>query len=233
MDPRATKVVFRRGVAFLIDAIPGFVLYAGLIDAFGQKIREESGTNIVMKTEIINGDVQAQLGDNVYHLTGGDFAIVALLAMAYWIGLYVIVQGLTGATLGKAILAIRTVDIAGRPCGIGRAAVRWLLLIVDGFFYVFPVVGLVAALASDGNRRVGDMAAQTHVVKKSAVGQPVRTSASALPVGPAGAGAPHWDPNHRAYLYWEPLQQIWLRWDDATGRWVPLEANPRPGRLDV
>jgi uncharacterized RDD family membrane protein YckC len=227
MDPNATKVVFRRGIAFVIDTVPGFVLYWLLVIQVGQKVGEESGTNYVMETEIINGDVRAQLGDSVYFLEGSDFALVVVVAMAYWIGLFVVVQGLTGATIGKALVAIRTVDAAGKVCGIGRAAVRWVLLIVDAFFYLFPVVGLVTALASDGNRRVGDMAAKTFVVRRSAVGQPV-TAAPA----PTGPGVPQWDPHLGTYICWEPGQQTWLRWDTAGNQWLPLETGRR-GSLDV
>jgi uncharacterized RDD family membrane protein YckC len=230
MDPNPTKVVLRRGAAFLVDTIPGFVLYWALIASIGTKVFEEPGTNWVMQTEIINGDIRAQLGDDVYHLTGGDFALVTVVAMAYWIGLFVVLQGLTGATIGKALFAIRTVDIAGRPCGIGRATVRWLLIIVDAIPYFFPIVGLATGLASDGNRRVGDMAAQTYVVRRSAVGHPVRPGTAAQP---AGFGPPQWDPRLEAYVCWDAARQVWLRWDAGSGRWEPLTFDPRGGSLDV
>jgi uncharacterized RDD family membrane protein YckC len=218
MAEKPTKVVFRRGVAFLVDSIPGIALYWFMVAAVGDKVGEEPGTNLSLETELVHGDVRAQIGDSVYYLTGDKFALVALVAMTYWIVLFVIVQGVTGATLGKALVGVRTVDAAGRTCGIGRAAIRWLLLIVDAFFYLFPIVGLVTALATDGNRRVGDLAAGTFVVRRSAVGQPVQTKAASV----AGPGTqPHWDPARGAHVVWEPRQQIWLEWDPAASRWKP------------
>lgn len=248
MESEPTKVILRRGIAFLIDTIPGVVLYRVLIGVFGEKVGQEPGTQLVIETEVINGDARVQIGRDVWFVEGGDLMLVTVLMLVYWIGIFVIWQGLNGATLGKSLLGIRTVRPDGRPCGIGRAAARWLLLIVDAFFYLFPVVGLVTALASRGNRRVGDMAADTYVVKASFAGRPIplgagpvpppgppprsmrafppATTAGPVPGPPAGTPPPptqpQWDPVRNTHVCWDPHQQTWLQWDAAQNRWVPI-----------
>lgn len=120
-----------------------------------------------------------------------------LVALAYFIGIMVIWQGLSGMTLGKAAFGIRTVSEDGSAPGIGRAFVRWILWIVDllpCYIFFLPLVGGITAVASKGHRRVGDMAAKTYVVDKGAMGRPVSipgvTAAAAAPFTPAASPPP-------------------------------------------
>jgi uncharacterized RDD family membrane protein YckC len=55
---------------------------------------------------------------------------------------------------------------------MGRAFVRTLLLIIDTISCILPI-GLWVAIFSRGHRRLGDMAANTYVVKARYAGQPV------------------------------------------------------------
>ncbi|MGE3621354.1 MAG: RDD family protein, partial [Acidimicrobiia bacterium] len=114
-----------------------------------------------------------QIGDRAYFITGSKAAAVSGIGLVASFAYHVVLQGLTGATLGKLVTGIRTVREEGTPPGIGKAALRWVLLLVDGFPYFVPLVGFVCALTSSGHRRVGDMAAKTFVVSKAAVGRPV------------------------------------------------------------
>jgi hypothetical protein len=126
--------------------------------------------------------------------TAWETAGIGLLpGIAGWVAsflLFVVLQGLTGFTPGKLLTGIRNVREDGRAPGILKAFVRWILWIVDGFPYIFPLVGLITALSTPGHRRVGDMAAKTFVVRRAAMGSPILVPGMTAPVVPAYAGAP-------------------------------------------
>jgi uncharacterized RDD family membrane protein YckC len=168
------RVTGRRIGAFVIDTALGYALFWGLVAALGSEIGQQSGLS--MSFELGNGEAYATLRDTVYHLDGGALATVIIVAMAYWIGMFVVLQGLTGRTAGKALTRICTVDAAGRPCGIGRATVRWLFLVVDAFPYFVPMlVGFIVTVSTRNRQRVGDLVAKTWVVSVDALGQPIPT----------------------------------------------------------
>jgi uncharacterized RDD family membrane protein YckC len=77
---------------------------------------------------------------------------------------YVLLEGLTGRTLGKLITGVRVIDAktGGRP-GLVSGLVRTLLRLIDGIFGY--VLGLIVVVNSDRRRRIGDMAAETLVVR--------------------------------------------------------------------
>jgi uncharacterized RDD family membrane protein YckC len=186
MPQKPTKVMGRRVVAFLIDLVISYAFAAIVFFAMAEKDTDIardvlSGKLDPNETTYIN----VSLGDTKYSIVGGGkFFLFMALWVAFSFAIHVALQGIKGYTPGKAIMGLRTVDASGRPPGIGKAIVRWLLWIVDGFF--FWIVGLVTALATENNQRVGDLVAKTYVVDKRFAGQP-------LPLGgaqPAFAGAP-------------------------------------------
>jgi uncharacterized RDD family membrane protein YckC len=129
-------------------------------------------------------NVNVTLGDDEYNaVTFRTLAPVfaGLFSLAYLIGVQWIVQGLTGATLGKAIFGIRTVDEQGTGPGIGKQLIRGVVWIVDGIGCGVPLVAPIAIVVSKGHRRVGDMAAGTYVVKASDRGRPVLLPQSTSP----------------------------------------------------
>ena len=124
------------------------------------------------------------LGNDVYAATGGQVVgyqlMSALLAVAY----YVILQGMTGWSLGKRMVGIRVVDATGAVCGIPRAFVRYLPFLIPALIpAVGPILGGLIALAEfililahRRHQRMGDLMAKTYVVRREAVGQPVLAS---------------------------------------------------------
>jgi len=84
----------------------------------------------------------------------------------------VVLQGVTGASVGKHLVGIRTVDAEGKVCGVGKAFVRWLMWIVDAFPYCLPLVGFITFFSSKEHQRVGDRVAKTYVVDKQYAGSP-------------------------------------------------------------
>ena len=86
---------------------------------------------------------------------------------------YVVLQGVTGGSVGKLLLGLRVVDVHGRPAGLGKSCLRTLLWVVDAITCGLPIVGGVLITTTRGHRRVGDMAAGTYVVRKQSVGSPI------------------------------------------------------------
>ena len=81
--------------------------------------------------------------------------LIVFLAYSYLEGRY-------GKTPGKWLVGIRVLGTDLQPCGFGRAFLRNLLTLVDGFFS-FMVGALLVALTENW-QRLGDMAARTIVV---------------------------------------------------------------------
>jgi uncharacterized RDD family membrane protein YckC len=114
-------------------------------------------------------------GDEAALFEFGDTGIVWAAFATYVVLVFWVLEGLTGGTPGKFVLGIRTVNQQGDKPGIGRAAIRNILWLVDALPYCcgVPLVGGITAFASKGHRRVGDMAAKTYVVGKGSVGYEV------------------------------------------------------------
>jgi uncharacterized RDD family membrane protein YckC len=174
--PNQHRVTGRRIVAFLIDTVVGFAVYWSLVVALAGESQdtETPGVFVQMSTNFANGQMHAELMGTTYILYDGTAALVVLGAMVYWIGALVLLQGLTGLTIGKGLVGIRAVNAEGRPCGVGRAAVRWLFLIVDAFPYFIPMlVGFIVTVSTQSRQRVGDIVAKTWVISADALGEPL------------------------------------------------------------
>ena len=97
-----------------------------------------------------------------------SFSLGALASLLYVGGIfayYLFMEGYLGQTVGKMLLGIKVVreDTGGVP-GLGAAALRTVLRIIDGI--LFYSVAFVSGLATQKNRRLGDMVANTLVVRK-------------------------------------------------------------------
>ena len=78
---------------------------------------------------------------------------------------YVLLEGYLGQTVGKMVVGIKVVrEDNGEVPGLGGAAIRTLLRIIDGLFSY--LVAFVTVLISGKNQRLGDMAAHTLVVRR-------------------------------------------------------------------
>ena len=83
--------------------------------------------------------------------------------LVVYLGYFAVFEGLTGRTLGKALCGIEVVRVEDDgPPGLGRATLRALMfLAVDGLAGVFVI------LATSRHQRLGDMAANTLVVRRA------------------------------------------------------------------
>jgi uncharacterized RDD family membrane protein YckC len=80
------------------------------------------------------------------------------------VGYYILLEGYLGQTIGKMATGIKVItEATGTTPGVGAAAVRTVLRLVDGLFSY--LVAFVTALTSDKRQRLGDMAANTLVVR--------------------------------------------------------------------
>ncbi len=93
------------------------------------------------------------------------FGPLFLVMVVLWVLYFTYFEGTSGQTLGKRVMSLQVVDVrTGRPPEIGRAFVRTLLRIID-WMPTFYFVGFVIALATDRKQRLGDLVAETIVVK--------------------------------------------------------------------
>jgi uncharacterized RDD family membrane protein YckC len=143
--------------------------------------------------------------------------LVALVVLAYELAAWVWWQGRTGASPGKQMVGLRVVDATGQPCGTGKAAVRWVAWLVDGFPYCLPVVGFVMIFTNADQRRLGDRWAGTWVVLADAVGRP--PTAHAETTDPE----PEWDDDRQAYVRTDPASGRRQVFDESAGTWTALE----------
>ena len=198
-DP--TAVFGRRVLAALIDAalifIPVIMLATSAFEYYEESSLPVSATEFCDTYEAQTGGICEPVGDRVYFSDDSTAAASALLWGATVI-LFVLLQGVTGWTPGKLIGGVRCVREDGRPPGLLKALLRWLLWIVDGFPFIIPaLVGFIVGLTTVGHRRVGDMVAKTFVVGRAAAGSPIVVPGLTAPA-PAAAGAwgsPPPDPN--------------------------------------
>jgi uncharacterized RDD family membrane protein YckC len=81
--------------------------------------------------------------------------VALVVSLAYNIGFWTN----TGATPGKMLLGLRVVDMNGHTIGLSRAAVRWIVLMLENLFWLLYLVIL-------GEEKLGlhDRAAGTQVV---------------------------------------------------------------------
>jgi uncharacterized RDD family membrane protein YckC len=142
MPAEATHVTGRRVVATLIDGLIFGIAYWLLALAFGDLRTEGEAANWVS------------------NLPGWASVAYGLFVVGY----YVLLEGYLGQTVGKMATGIKVVtEATGQAPGIGAAAVRTLLRLIDGLFSY--AVAFITALASAKRQRLGDMAAHTLVVR--------------------------------------------------------------------
>lgn len=256
-DP--TAVFGRRVVAALIDAalilIPTFLLLTASFEYLDVAALDRDPQQFCDDyTNDVGGFCLnfADVNDRVYLSDGADGGATAL----YWGGtflLLVVVQGLTGWTIGKLITGIRTVREDGRAPGLGKALVRWVLWVVDAFPYVVPLLGPIVALTTKGHRRVGDMVAKTFVVRSRAAGAPIVVPGLTGPpptpmaystAGPwAGTAVPaSGDPTATGWAapgaaspsapgssgpQWDPARNTYIQWDPAQSQWLQWDEAAR------
>ncbi len=151
------QVVGQRILAAIIDLTVIGVLFSVLSALFGG-----------------DGDSDFQIS-----LSGEPFLFGIAVTFAY----YWLLEGKTGATLGKRALGLVVVKANGSECDLSTAAIRTVLRVVDVLPLLY-LLGLIVVAVTSKNQRVGDLAAGTLVVSKlpaaSAASIPEPETAEAL-----------------------------------------------------
>jgi uncharacterized RDD family membrane protein YckC len=88
---------------------------------------------------------------------------------------------LNGQSFGKKIMKMRVVKLDGTQAGIGSYFLRWILAPID-LYFTYGSVGLVTMLINGKGQRLGDLAANTTVVKLKAEAKLDDTILRATPV---------------------------------------------------
>lgn len=85
-----------------------------------------------------------------------------------------------GQTIGKLVMGIRVIGVAGNPPSLTQCAIRWMFLLVDAYLFALltlvnsvfvvltffsPLVGALFIGISKNQQRLGDIAAQTYIVR--------------------------------------------------------------------
>ncbi len=100
-----------------------------------------------------------------------SFAIAFIVAIVFLVffGYFILFEGFwNGRTPGKKLMGLRVVRDGGYPIDFTSAAVRNLIRVGEAAFG-FYAISAVASIVSTENKRLGDMAAGTIVVRDSAV----------------------------------------------------------------
>jgi uncharacterized RDD family membrane protein YckC len=89
-------------------------------------------------------------------------ALVACAVLSFWyLAWWPARRG--GQTLAMRWLGLAVMGVDGRPATATQMGLRWVMLLVDGMF--FGTVGLVAMLLTARDQRLGDILADTVVVR--------------------------------------------------------------------
>jgi uncharacterized RDD family membrane protein YckC len=156
---------------------------------------------------------------------GGVFGSPEVAGLVFIILTFILIAGYfliseaaaNGQTIGKRAVRLRVVGDQGQPIGIGQAAIRNLVRIVD-FLPVFYGIGIIAMFSNARSKRLGDFAAGTLVVRDRQ-----RVSLYDLPSTPADTPAPA-----------APVASIWAQPAESATQ-PPVEApvsQPSIGPLD-
>lgn len=88
---------------------------------------------------------------------------------------------LNGQSFGKKLMKMKVVKLDGGQAGIGSYFLRWILAPID-IYFTYGSVGLVTILINGKGQRLGDLAANTTVVKLKAEAKLDDTILLATPV---------------------------------------------------
>jgi uncharacterized RDD family membrane protein YckC len=167
-DP--TAVLVRRFAAFAIDLL--FLAVIGVIVLASANHHNLYGAppGACSSTAVSDSSLCFQIGDHLW--AWGRAAVVRTVllgGLAAFLDL-VVLQTLTGASVGKLCVGLRVIEVHGNEARFLRMLGRGFFLAVDlGCF----LVGLITTLATRPHRRVGDLVCGTYVVGVTSVGQPV------------------------------------------------------------
>ncbi len=219
----------RRILSYLIDSLFGFGLFVILFLGAAETV-EGVDSSFCTDVRDAGASLCAQANDTAYVVPDDDEATVIFPPIVLFLANTIVLQGVTGASVGKHLLGLRVINAnTFERAGFGRNLGRSLLLVVDAFCCF--LIGLITALASNRHRRVGDMAAGTLVVGKKSVGQAPQPAYGGTQWASA-APPPSWDPSGSAPTWSPPAPSTPPPPGPAGATWSPpggpAAAPPEP-----
>lgn len=125
-------------------------------------------------------------------------AFFITLGFVVFFGYFIVFEALwNGQTPGKKLLGIRVVRDGGYPIDFGASLIRNLIRVGEQLVFYY-LIAAISALLSSENKRIGDVAAGTIVVRDARLAEP-----RALLVGdaePAYAATAYLDGDERALI---------------------------------
>jgi uncharacterized RDD family membrane protein YckC len=141
-----------RFIAVLVDLAIQIVAFALILIAFGFLASFTSGKTIVGHVPV------GKLAQAV------TIALVSALAFIIFFGYFIVLEWRFGRTPGKAAMGLRVVRDGGFPLDFTASAVRNIVRILEAGV-AFYTLSAISTLLSPYNRRLGDYAAGTLVVR--------------------------------------------------------------------
>ncbi|MBV8724003.1 MAG: RDD family protein [Candidatus Eremiobacteraeota bacterium] len=109
-------------------------------------------------------------------------AIVVVVVFAVFFGYFIVFEALwNGQTPGKRLLGIRVVRDGGYPIDFGASLIRNLIRVGEATLGYY-LLSMVSALLSSENKRLGDLAAGTIVVRDARLAVPQLNARATEPV---------------------------------------------------
>ncbi|MEY7850453.1 RDD family protein [Natrarchaeobius sp. A-rgal3] len=102
------------------------------------------------------------IGFMIHDIVGLVLALVAILGVVVY---GFLLEGIYGYTPGKYLMGLVVVKSDGSDCTIGASIIRNLALIIDNLPFMY-IAGIALIFITDENQRVGDLVADTVVVKR-------------------------------------------------------------------
>ena len=149
-----TNLLARRCGALLVDGLLVSTLVVGTVLALGVV-----GKRLLW---LVGGPFTGPFGSPVLTVLTSPLVVFWVVGPAWFVGYYVLFEGTTGQTPGKRLFGLVVLGCDGSRCTVRAAAIRTVLRAVDGA--AFYLVGAAVAVLTDGDRRLGDVAAGTQVV---------------------------------------------------------------------
>jgi uncharacterized RDD family membrane protein YckC len=155
-----------------------------VLDTIAYSILVTVVNNVYGVTQVTSGSPGSATGFAQYTTVT---AVAGPWLILLWLGYYIVLEGLFGASLGKMFLGLCVVRLDGRPLSVGAIVVRNLLRIVDAL-PAFYLIGGIGVLVTGYSQRLGDkwagttVIARDHAVEPRATRHPVQGAGRTLAV---------------------------------------------------
>ena len=199
----ATNVLGRRVIAHCIDLLLLFFIIAALL---GSQLKFHDGVSEDFCDSYDKNQCMVVVGSAIVY-PDGWFNSASYVMLGYWT-LVGVIEGATGAFLGKRITRVRVVAREGGRPGPLRGAVRGALMFVDSSLCF--LIGLLLVATSRPRMRLGDRWARTLVVAEDTAGLDPNVD----PI--------QWDEARGVYVFRDAISGERKIWDAATEQWIPL-----------